>query len=238
MIVYQREVTYTDMDVGIRLDVILALLLTLEITTKGQSATCNGCLHIFGRRIRLQRSKSHNTNQRLSHNPFENQQSDNLATKCPPPVPILPDDVCTVDPCQSDSECSLPGQKCCYNGCLNSCVHVVRPPPLIDWLTRSDKNATRDSVGNLEDLYEGNLEFDIIPGEMLVESHHGGITGEMCSTTHDDDDYPMECPHGYECHVENSGNLALGIPNRGRCIAINENAPEDISIIGDDYPYY
>lgn len=162
----------------------------------------------------------------------------------------------------------LPGQKCCYNGCLNSCVDVVRPPPLIDWQTRSNENPIRDSAGNLEDLYEGkwvillnyfnkiregiwsrrptshtvdiydldlytliwemrrwqlvqclrdnyqetelifiytivdwiviysSLEFDIIPGEMLVESHHGVITGEMCSTTHDDDDLPMECPHG------------------------------------------
>lgn len=198
-------------------------------------------LQIFGHKIRILRSVTyHNRNHEHSHRRHRKQNGSEPIPQCPPPMTRLPDDACTVDPCQSDFDCTLSGQKCCYNGCLYACVHIVRPPPLIDWRTRSSETNNIDRSERLEERneYEGNIEFDIMPGNMLIESHRGDIIGEMCSTTVEDGETPTECPHGYECHIEDQGNPLEGTPNRGSCIAINENAPEDLSDLENGYIYY
>ena len=46
---------------------------------------------------------------------------------------------------------------------------------------------------------------------------------EACSTTEDEDE-PLHCPTGYECHIINPGNPGAGIPNRGQCIKQRGNS--------------
>ncbi|KAG8437485.1 hypothetical protein GDO86_008259 [Hymenochirus boettgeri] len=48
--------------------------------------------------------------------------------RCPPPPQSLPEHACEVPSCRSDSECER-HKRCCYNGCIYSCLESVQPPP-------------------------------------------------------------------------------------------------------------
>ena len=47
---------------------------------------------------------------------------------CPPVPDVTSDEACWVNTCQSDSDCSE-SFKCCYNGCVFTCLIEVKPAP-------------------------------------------------------------------------------------------------------------
>ncbi|OCT84500.1 WAP four-disulfide core domain protein 1 [Xenopus laevis] len=123
--------------------------------------------------------------------------------RCPPPPQSLPERACEVASCRSDSECER-HKRCCYNGCIYSCLESVQPPPVLDWLVQPKPRW----LGGNGWLLDG-------PEEILQ--------AEACSTTEDGDE-PLHCPTGYECHIINPGSPAEGIPNRGQCIKQRGNS--------------
>ncbi|XP_043937409.1 WAP four-disulfide core domain protein 1 [Protopterus annectens] len=117
--------------------------------------------------------------------------------RCPPPPQMLPERACDVPSCRSDSVCER-HKRCCYNGCIYACLELVLPPPVLDWLVQPKPRW----LGGNGWLLDG-------PEEVLQ--------AETCSTTKDDEE-PLHCPTGYECHIINPGNPSEGIPNQGQCI--------------------
>ncbi|KAH3826957.1 hypothetical protein DPMN_128885 [Dreissena polymorpha] len=119
---------------------------------------------------------------------------------CPPALLGADDyEACNVTACSSDVECSA-DFRCCYNGCVFTCVPEVKPAALLDW-----KKEPRRSRSGISWLIEGKPSLD--------------VGGEPCSTTPPDpDEDPLLCPHGYFCHVTDSAKPHRGIPNSGYCV--------------------
>ena len=48
---------------------------------------------------------------------------------CPPVPALLPEGSCHAQKCSSDRECEDSGaRKCCYNGCIYTCLPELAPP--------------------------------------------------------------------------------------------------------------
>lgn len=127
---------------------------------------------------------------------------------CPRVPNELPVESCDVTQCISDDECSGRQLKCCYNGCVYTCLAEVHRPVQIDWLQEPQKRLQYGSSWTIPD-------------------QNGNIDVELCSTTpveddddDDDDADPLICPHGYECSIDDPGKPEAGIPNRGRCVKV------------------
>ncbi|XP_036998314.2 WAP four-disulfide core domain protein 1 isoform X2 [Artibeus jamaicensis] len=122
---------------------------------------------------------------------------------CPPPPRSLPPGACQVARCRADFECSS-DQRCCYNGCAYTCLELVPPPPVVDWLVEPKPLW----LGGNGWLLDGPKEVSQV---------------EPCSTTADGVE-PLLCPTGYECHIVLPGDMAKGIPNHGHCVKQRQKA--------------
>ena len=60
---------------------------------------------------------------------------------CPPVPPVLPPGGCDVETCESDRQCG--GLKCCYNGCVYTCLPEVKAAP------RESKVISQDREGQI-----------------------------------------------------------------------------------------
>ncbi|XP_066296132.1 uncharacterized protein [Branchiostoma lanceolatum] len=121
--------------------------------------------------------------------------------RCPPPLTVnkLRRRVCQQAKCVSDSTCGAE-RRCCFNGCVFTCLDAVPPPAVLDWL---EQPSPQRSAGYAWLVAE--------PEEVM------GV--ETCSTTTaSPNDLPLECPHGYVCHITNQGDPNSDIPNAGICI--------------------
>ncbi|XP_054435091.1 WAP four-disulfide core domain protein 1 isoform X2 [Pteronotus mesoamericanus] len=122
---------------------------------------------------------------------------------CPPPPRSQPPGACQVVRCRADLDCYF-GQRCCYNGCTYTCLEVVPPPPVVDWLVEPKPLW----LGGNGWLLDGPKEVSQV---------------EICSTTADGVE-PLLCPTGYECHIVLPGDKAKGIPNHGHCVKQRQQA--------------
>lgn len=63
--------------------------------------------------------------------PQEEQAVEQQAELCPPVPAVLPEGSCDLPTCSSDRMCGADGdrRKCCYNGCIYTCLPELRPPP-------------------------------------------------------------------------------------------------------------
>ncbi|XP_019642984.1 PREDICTED: uncharacterized protein LOC109484190 isoform X1 [Branchiostoma belcheri] len=121
--------------------------------------------------------------------------------RCPPPLTVnrLRRRVCQQTKCVSDSECGAE-RRCCFNGCVFTCLDAVPPPAVLDWL---EQPSPQRSAGYAWLVAE--------PEEVM------GV--ETCSTTTaSPNELLLECPHGYVCHITNQGDPTSDIPNAGVCI--------------------
>ena len=50
-------------------------------------------------------------------------------SSCPPPPKEVPAFGCKVPVCKSDKECTTSGHRCCFNGCVFTCMPTMPPPP-------------------------------------------------------------------------------------------------------------
>ncbi|XP_072031235.1 WAP four-disulfide core domain protein 1-like isoform X3 [Amphiura filiformis] len=100
------------------------------------------------------------------HNLPESTESQHSG-RCPPAPNELMPEACDVCMCWSDSQCG-PDQKCCYNGCMQTCLHKVKPPPVLDWLIEPTRRP----------LIKGNTW--LMPGPETQD------TAETCSTSIED----------------------------------------------------
>ncbi|XP_033119885.1 WAP four-disulfide core domain protein 1-like isoform X2 [Anneissia japonica] len=107
---------------------------------------------------------------------------------------------CSACSCWADSQCGH-NKKCCHNGCTYTCMQVITPPLVFDWL----EEPTRQRESGKAWLIDG-------PEDNLAE--------EVCTTSifPDDDSLPLECPTGYQCFIQDDGDIEQGIPNRGVCV--------------------
>lgn len=119
------------------------------------------------------------------------------ADYCPPPPQFLPPGACQAKRCEGDAKCP-PLHRCCYNGCAYTCLEMMRPPPVLDWLVQPKP---RWLGGN----------------GWLLDGPEEALPAETCSTTEDGEE-PLLCPSGYECHILSPGDASQGIPNRGHCV--------------------
>jgi hypothetical protein len=138
---------------------------------------------------------------------------------CPPVPRKLPVSGCEVEPCSSDRECVDRHLKCCYNGCVYTCLPEVKPPAYLDWM----KEPVR------------RLQFGqswLVPGPNLQRD-------ELCSTggPASDDSDPLLCPHGYECSIDDVGRPAEGIPNRGHCVKVVDDSTPGLRDLGSRSNY-
>uniref|UniRef100_A0A1B6KEN7 WAP domain-containing protein n=1 Tax=Graphocephala atropunctata TaxID=36148 RepID=A0A1B6KEN7_9HEMI len=56
---------------------------------------------------------------------------------CPPPAKPLSATACSARTCTTNSECSPRHNHtyiCCFNGCVDSCMRALDPPPVFDWI--------------------------------------------------------------------------------------------------------
>ncbi|XP_071841286.1 WAP four-disulfide core domain protein 1-like [Apostichopus japonicus] len=122
---------------------------------------------------------------------------------CPttPAPDEVPRNACHQCECWSDANCDEQ-EKCCYNGCKNTCVDsvIVAPAAVIDWLDEPPRQRT---AGNA----------------WLIPGPEEPYAAETCTTTFfEDGGDPLKCPTGYFCYIEDEGDVENGIPNAGTCI--------------------
>ncbi|GFO21998.1 yeats domain-containing protein 4-like [Plakobranchus ocellatus] len=129
--------------------------------------------------------------------------SESTSDRCPPVPKKLPTGGCdNVDQCSPDKPCADKQLRCCFNGCVHTCLPEEKPPIYIDWI-REPKRRFLDGRSWL------------IPGPL------DSTDVEMCSTSpteESDDADPLLCPHGYECSIDDPGKPEAGIPNIGHCV--------------------
>jgi len=130
------------------------------------------------------------------------------SARCPPPPKQVPSTACKSEKCSSDARCGA-GQRCCNNGCTFTCMLSMTVPQAIDWIKEPPR---RSKSGNSW----------LVPGKEQDEQV------EWCSTNLlEADADALLCPHGYQCHIEDLGDPANDVPNRGRCIKENKKRPKN-----------
>ncbi|KAK7094185.1 hypothetical protein V1264_007841 [Littorina saxatilis] len=129
---------------------------------------------------------------------------------CPPVPATLPEGSCHVKTCNSDRDCGDSGhRKCCYNGCMYTCLPELGPPAFLDWI-REPRRRLRSGLSWL------------ITGPDLANEE------EPCSTTPVEADAdPLLCPQGYFCSIYHEGNVQKGIPNQGLCLKLADDSDID-----------
>uniref|UniRef100_UPI00358E699A WAP four-disulfide core domain protein 1 isoform X2 n=1 Tax=Myxine glutinosa TaxID=7769 RepID=UPI00358E699A len=87
----------------------------------------------FGLRLSVSSEKERLNNQNGAATSADSQHHD----RCPPPSPKFLEDACGVGTCTTHKEC--PGRyRCCYNGCVYTCLEPVSPPPAETCTTTED----------------------------------------------------------------------------------------------------
>ncbi|KAL5014128.1 hypothetical protein ScPMuIL_008398 [Solemya velum] len=125
--------------------------------------------------------------------------TNNVLELCPPVPDNSSLEACTKTECVTDKDCSK-SQKCCYNGCVFTCLTEVQKPAFIDWL-RQPKRINKSEP------------------QWLILGSSGGKDAEVCSTSPvSKDEDPLLCPHGYVCHIVATGDIKKRIPNHGYCV--------------------
>lgn len=151
--------------------------------------------------------------------PQGDQAAEQQPELCPPVPSVLPDGSCHAKKCTSDRECARGGanRKCCYNGCIYTCLPELTPPAFLDWI----REPRRRLSSGLSWLITG-------PDHANEE--------EPCSTTPvEDDSDPLLCPTGYVCNIYDEGITEKGIPNQGVCIqATDEETTDDLLSTSED----
>ncbi|XP_053522731.1 WAP four-disulfide core domain protein 1 isoform X3 [Artibeus jamaicensis] len=152
--------------------ILCSLLLLLEATS---------AKNIWKRALHLRLpKKSHVSAAQEEEGPGQSEDS------CPPPPRSLPPGACQVARCRADFECSS-DQRCCYNGCAYTCLELVPPPPVVDWLVEP-KPLWLGGNGWLLDgpkevsqgTYRTSPNLVSEPGSLLLSGalqHHGGRRG-------------------------------------------------------------
>ncbi|KAH9487486.1 WAP four-disulfide core domain protein 1 [Bulinus truncatus] len=65
---------------------------------------------------------------------LEETESPDTNELCPPVPRQIAVESCKAIPCRSDSECTGSQLRCCYNGCVFTCLPQVNPAPHFDWI--------------------------------------------------------------------------------------------------------
>ncbi|KAL8571194.1 hypothetical protein ACOMHN_010655 [Nucella lapillus] len=124
---------------------------------------------------------------------------------CPPVPATMPAGSCHAQKCTSDRECGDSGiRKCCYNGCIYTCLPELAPPAFLDWI----REPRRRLSSGLSWLVTGPDEAN---------------EAEPCSTSAVDSDAdPLLCPQGYFCSLYDIGDVSKGLPNEGVCVKLTD----------------
>ncbi|BFZ23748.1 hypothetical protein BsWGS_26787 [Bradybaena similaris] len=131
-----------------------------------------------------------------------------VSNLCPPVPKRLPLGGCDLAQCSSDRECTDKQLKCCYNGCVYTCLPEIKPPPYFDWIREPSR---RLQFGQSWLVPGPNLQLDVM----------------RCSTTASQEDSdPLVCPHGYECSIDDDSRPAEGIPNSGHCVKVADDVTD------------
>ncbi|PVD35487.1 hypothetical protein C0Q70_02450 [Pomacea canaliculata] len=136
--------------------------------------------------------------------PQEEQAVEQQAELCPPVPAVLPEGSCDLPTCSSDRMCGADGdrRKCCYNGCIYTCLPELRPPPFFDWILEPRRRL------------RSGLSWLITGPDRANEE-------ESCSTSlMTDDADPLLCPEGFFCSIFDRGEPDNGIPNQGVCVKV------------------
>lgn len=128
------------------------------------------------------------------------------ASECPAPQVPVPRNRCRAKQCVRDSDCRRHTHRCCFNGCLFTCLPRLGSPPVIDWIKDPlDRNGTKARKENKEAL------------EAVIAEGRG--TGIVCSTAPARAPAPpLQCPEGMVCISKNTGDPLRGVPSLGECI--------------------
>lgn len=127
-------------------------------------------------------------------------QPQEVVERCPPPPKEVPRVGCSAHKCNSDKQCGVGGQRCCYNGCVFTCMSSMPPPPLVDWQNEPPRRL------------QSGMSW-LVPGPDETEQV------ESCSTSKlDADEDALLCPHGFVCYIKFPGDATRGIPNWGHCV--------------------
>lgn len=133
-----------------------------------------------------------------------------------PPVPDVTseEEACQRDACQSDTDCS-DSYRCCFNGCVFTCLLEVKPAPVVDW--RKEPRRSRSGISWLVD------------GPKLKMPD-----AEPCNTNPvEPDEDPLLCPYGYVCHVDEARDSKKH-KNSGQGYCIKKTA--DLTLTEDVSP--
>ncbi|XP_061188397.1 WAP four-disulfide core domain protein 1-like isoform X2 [Saccostrea echinata] len=126
-------------------------------------------------------------------------------SECGPVPDIVLTGFCKKKTCSSHTDCRKKNQRCCFNGCVKTCMRQPDPPPFIDWI----KEPRSRIVSGVSWLING-------------PSNRNEL--QTCTTSpFGKNEDPLMCPHGYTCHVVIKGNKKKRIQNRGYCVPEKEN---------------
>lgn len=138
-----------------------------------------------------------------------NNTIENNVDMCPPVSDKVTDEVCSKEICQKDTDCET-GYRCCFTGCSFSCLLEIQPAAVLDW--KREPRRSRSGISWL------------ISGSPSITNN-----AEPCSIyTENSDEDPLLCPHGYYCHVTDTGNPSKKQPSSGYCVKEDKHkAPEE-----------
>ncbi|KAM7310454.1 uncharacterized protein LOC8042420 [Ixodes scapularis] len=129
------------------------------------------------------------------------------ASECPAPRVPVPKHRCRAKPCARDDDCRRHSHRCCFNGCLFTCVPRLPPAAVIDWAKEPQP------AGNTS---KSNKDAKEVTTEKAVENH---TRRPVCSLAPAHAPAaPLQCPEGMVCITRDVGDPLKGIPSLGECI--------------------
>nr|XP_022335437.1 WAP four-disulfide core domain protein 1-like [Crassostrea virginica] len=127
-------------------------------------------------------------------------------TDCSPVPDVVLTGFCQKKVCSSHDDCHGKNRRCCFNGCVKTCMKQPDPPPFFDWIREPRSRV----VSGVSWLIEGPVNNNEL---------------QPCTTSRfGKNEDPLLCPHGYTCHVSFKGNRKKRIQNRGYCVPDKVNA--------------
>ncbi|KAG8266886.1 WAP four-disulfide core domain protein 1 [Homalodisca vitripennis] len=90
---------------------------------------------------------------------------------CPPPVKPLSATACSAHPCTANSECSPRRNHtyiCCFNGCVDTCMRALDPPPVFDWIEDEPHDMKQFGVPGKVASHSSPPESVALPGGCVI----------------------------------------------------------------------
>lgn len=143
--------------------------------------------------------------------------NDNIQSDSPPDLsdeepweyecPVVPKDdvtkstlLCLQPTCESDLDCDWPVYKCCQNGCLQTCLEGVPPPPYVDWRREPQRDPVTGISWLIKDPPNDDVKTDKNETNEVLISTHMAERCEIDNTLYSDGSQFIHRSYKCKCH--------------------------------------